>query len=94
MTPRTWNNVLKGYNQKYKKAEENHRELCITIISPHLSKADRKKTLPQLMPLPWEAEYKKFIKKAVNKKLSREEAKKKAREVFNKIDGKIDVNPQ
>ena len=40
------------------------------------------------MPLPWEPEYRKFIK--VNtKKSDPETAKAKARRIFDKIDGKL-----
>lgn len=61
---------------------ELHREMLVTFVSPHLDKKDKGKTLPELMPLPWEAEYKKYAAKTEHKKngparaLSEEEIKR------------------
>jgi len=70
LSPRSFNNVLNGYNAKYREKMELHREMLVTFISPNLKEKDRKKTLQQLMPLPWEDEYKKTAQKPKEKKAS------------------------
>lgn len=82
MTPRTFANILKGrqYAREEKEAifkqeMEMHRELIITILSPHLSKADRKKPIQQLYPLPWDKEKTKPGARKKKEKLTPEEVK-------------------
>ena len=67
----------------YKQNLEHHREMIITILTPHMEKKDRKKSMSQLYPLPWEPEYKRLQKQ--NTKPKQEPPKTK--EDLNKLFG-------
>jgi hypothetical protein len=61
-TPRTFNNILNGRKHaldkeeaEFKQRMEMHRELIVTILSPHMSKADRNKPISKIYPFPWDA---------------------------------------
>lgn len=63
-TPRTFANIVKGYQKKLKReaekeelqfrlARELHREQLYFTLLPHLAKKDRV-SLEKFMPLPWD----------------------------------------
>jgi hypothetical protein len=65
-TPRTYLNIVEGYNSEYRRGMELHRETIISLLMPHLAEADRKKPMAKLYPLPWDANPKKSAKPEQN----------------------------
>lgn len=58
MTPRTFHNILRGRkyetdrrNAEWKQQMIMHRELVVTILSPHIKKADRDRAYKELYEL-------------------------------------------
>ncbi|WP_281681828.1 hypothetical protein [Zunongwangia profunda] len=66
----------------YKEGLERHREMIITILSPHMEKKDRKKSMSQLYPLPWEPEYKRLQKQKTKPKQSPPKTKEDLNKLF------------
>lgn len=85
MTPRTFTNIQNGHQVKHREKLLLHREQVLMNLMPHLKEAERKKTMAELMPLPWEKEYKKHLK---NSSLKPEDKRNK-----NKIPWLFGIGP-
>lgn len=86
ITPRQFDNMLTGYRRKEEHAErlkwEINRTLMMSIISPHIDKKDRHKTVFDFYPLPWDQEQKPKVQAPKGKKRSGKERDA----LFNKMD--------
>lgn len=88
MTPRTFTNILKGHQVKHREKLMLHREQVMMGLMPDLEPKERKKPLQELMPFPWEPEYKKHLKTAP-KILNSKESFELARKRWDRADGKL-----
>jgi hypothetical protein len=66
-TPRAFQNKIKGFERYeenlYKERWEMHRELIVTVLSPHLDKKHKNKSMHELYPLAWDKAKLKRLKK-------------------------------
>jgi hypothetical protein len=66
-TPRAFQNKIKGFERYeenlYKERWEMHRELIVTVLSPHLDKKHKNKSMHELYPLTWDKAKLKRLKK-------------------------------
>jgi len=82
-TPRAFQNKIKGFERYeenlYKERWEMHRELIVTVLSPHLDKKHKNKSMHELYPLVWDkAKLKKLNKLSPTELWTKiDEAKKK-----------------
>ncbi len=65
-TPRTFANIVEGYNTEYRLKMEMHRESIVTMLLPHMSAADRNKPIAKLYPLAWDKQAVKGLKPPQN----------------------------
>jgi len=72
-TPRAFKNKIKGFERYeenlFKERWEMHRELIVTVLSPHLDKKHKKKSMHDLYPLAWDNSKLKSLKKIDPKEL-------------------------
>lgn len=81
MTPKQFNNCIKGYNEREKAQWERTRILSFFTIKPHLKK-NSNATAESILKFPWDS------KSGSNKLLTRDELealRKRAREFDKKI---------
>jgi len=66
-TPRAFANKIKGF-ERYEETQvrerwEMHRELIVTVLTPHLEKKYKKKSLKEMYPLKWDLQPKNITAK-------------------------------
>ena len=78
LTPRSFNNKLKGFNnsldQQNRNGWEQTRTLVISMLTPHTKKKLKAK---DVLPFPWDNEPKKNIKRATKEQIAKDVARHK-----------------
>jgi len=78
LTPRSFNNKLKGFNNHQEQQNQNGweqtRTLMMSVLMPHTKK---KLKATDVLPLPWDNKPKKKIKRATKEQIAKDVARHK-----------------